>query len=354
MRRRAEPQRVVPAAARIRSRVRVDPSASRADSGDVLPRARVPRAAGPRTASRFLPWRVAASAAETAAAVGGARAAGGAQARGPRRRRTRAASAECSWVFAVPRRPPTAWRQLMDAAARVGASDLARARHPDDRAPASRRWSACCATGSSVRWSCSALGGVLVEALDDVVFRVAPSTVAMRRRMIRRSARIGLFDAHARPARGGPGGPRGCFSSSVSELAADRAEVAELGPEPVIPLGARSAAIADARGAGLIVRRARAPGSPPPFSSPRPRFPDRALRAAPRRASCRAAMFAPPSLWTTTPGCGSVPVYGRVFWITLKISAAHRPRCACLLGYLRRVLPRLGAAADPSGVAPAA
>jgi acetyltransferase len=89
------------------------------------------------------------------------------------------------------------------------------------------------------------LGGVLVEALDDVVFRVAPFGPAEAEGMLTEVRGRRLFDA----VRGRPAVDRNGIVDvlvRVSELAADRAEVAELDLNPVI-LTAHGAAIADAR-----------------------------------------------------------------------------------------------------------
>ena len=89
------------------------------------------------------------------------------------------------------------------------------------------------------------LGGVLVEALDDVVFRVAPFGPAEAEGMLTEVRGRRLFGA----VRGRPAVDRGGIADvlvRVSELAADRPEVAELDLNPVI-LTAHGAAIADAR-----------------------------------------------------------------------------------------------------------
>jgi acyl-CoA synthetase (NDP forming) len=89
------------------------------------------------------------------------------------------------------------------------------------------------------------LGGVLVEALDDVVFRVAPFGAAEAETMIAEVRGHRLFDA----ARGRPAVRRESLVDllvRVSELADDRAELAELDLNPVI-CSARGAALADAR-----------------------------------------------------------------------------------------------------------
>ena len=89
------------------------------------------------------------------------------------------------------------------------------------------------------------LGGVLVEALDDVVFRVAPFDAREAETMITEVRGWRLFDA----VRGRPAVDRARLVDllvRVSELASDRAEIAELDLNPVI-LSAGGAAIADAR-----------------------------------------------------------------------------------------------------------
>jgi acetyltransferase len=89
------------------------------------------------------------------------------------------------------------------------------------------------------------LGGVLVEALDDVVFRLAPFGAAEAESMLGEVRGRRLFDA----VRGRPAVDRAAIADvlvRVSELAADRPEIAELDLNPVI-LTARGAAIADAR-----------------------------------------------------------------------------------------------------------
>jgi len=84
-----------------------------------------------------------------------------------------------------------------------------------------------------------------VEALDDVVFRVAPFGHRDAEAMIQEVRAHRLFDA----MRGRPAVDREALVDllvRVSELAADRSEVAELDLNPVI-LSARGATIADAR-----------------------------------------------------------------------------------------------------------
>jgi acyl-CoA synthetase (NDP forming) len=89
------------------------------------------------------------------------------------------------------------------------------------------------------------LGGVLVETLDDVVFRLAPFGAAEAESMLQEVRGRRLFDA----VRGRAAVDRAAIGDvlvRVSELAADRPEIAELDLNPVI-LTARGAAIADAR-----------------------------------------------------------------------------------------------------------
>src|SRR5258705_9594527 len=189
------------------------------------------------------PWRVAASAAETAAAVEalGSPAALKLVARGVVHK------SDISGVLLGIRGPQTAadgWRQLMDAAARVGAGDprvlVTPMIEPGVETVVGvlrdRQF------GPVVMFG---LGGVFVEALDDVVFRVAPFDHRDAEAMIQQIRAHRLFDA----VRGRPAVDREALVDllvRVSELAADRAEVAELDLNPVI-LSARGAAIADAR-----------------------------------------------------------------------------------------------------------
>jgi acetyltransferase len=89
------------------------------------------------------------------------------------------------------------------------------------------------------------LGGIFVEALDDVVFRVAPVDEAEARRM------IGELRAHRllEGPRGRPPADLGALArviAGVSRLVAERAEIAELDLNPVFALPA-GAAVADAR-----------------------------------------------------------------------------------------------------------
>jgi acyl-CoA synthetase (NDP forming) len=89
------------------------------------------------------------------------------------------------------------------------------------------------------------LGGIFVEALDDVVFRLAPVTADEGAAMLRelRSARL-LTGLRGRP-------PLDADAAidvlvRVSELAAERGDVAEIDLNPVFLLP-RGAAVADAR-----------------------------------------------------------------------------------------------------------
>jgi acetyltransferase len=89
------------------------------------------------------------------------------------------------------------------------------------------------------------LGGVLVEALDDVVFRVAPFGADEAETMIAEIHGHRLFG----PVRGRPAVDRAALVDllvRVSELASDRPDLAELDLNPVI-CSARGAALADAR-----------------------------------------------------------------------------------------------------------
>jgi acetyltransferase len=212
------------------------------DSGDVLPEPQC-RELLALYGIPVPPWRVAASAAETAAAVEGlgSPAALKLVARGVLHK------SDIGGVLLGTRGPQAAadgWRQLMDAAARVGAGDPRVLVTPmiepgletvvgvlRDRQ-----------FGPVVMFG---LGGVLVEALDDVVFRVAPFGRRDAEAMIQEVRAHRIFDA----VRGRPAVDREALVDllvRVSELAADRAEVAELDLNPVI-LSARGAAIADAR-----------------------------------------------------------------------------------------------------------
>jgi acetyltransferase len=189
------------------------------------------------------PWHVAASAAETSAAVEalGSPAALKLVARGVVHK------SDIGGVLLGIRGPQGAaegWRQLMDAAARVGAGDACVLVTPMIEPGVEtvvgvlrdRQF------GPVVMFG---LGGVLVEALDDVVFRVAPFGRRDAEAMIQEVRAHRLFDA----VRSRPAVDRAALVDllvRVSELAADRAEVAELDLNPVI-LSARGAAIADAR-----------------------------------------------------------------------------------------------------------
>ena len=89
------------------------------------------------------------------------------------------------------------------------------------------------------------LGGIFVEAIDDVVFRVAPVDRAEARAMVGelRSRRI-LQGLRGRPA--ADLDALGDVIARVSALVADRPEVAEVDLNPVLALE-RGAAVADAR-----------------------------------------------------------------------------------------------------------
>jgi acetyltransferase len=189
------------------------------------------------------PWRVAASAAETSAAVEalGSPAALKLVARGVVHK------SDIGGVLLGIHGPQAAadgWRQLIDAAARVGAGGprvlVTPMIEPGVETVVGvlrdRQF------GPVVMFG---LGGVLVEALDDVVFRVAPLGRGDAEAMIQEVRAYRLFDA----VRGRPAVDREALVDllvRVSELAADRAEVAELDLNPVI-LSARGATIADAR-----------------------------------------------------------------------------------------------------------
>ncbi len=89
------------------------------------------------------------------------------------------------------------------------------------------------------------LGGIFVEALDDVVFRLAPVDGLEARAMIGELRSHRLFQG----LRGRPAADLdalGAIIVSVSELAADRPEIAELDLNPVFALE-RGVAVADAR-----------------------------------------------------------------------------------------------------------
>jgi acyl-CoA synthetase (NDP forming) len=89
------------------------------------------------------------------------------------------------------------------------------------------------------------LGGVLVEALDDVVFRLAPVDQAEARAMLGELRSRRLYEG----PRGRPPADLDALSrlvAAVSVLAAERPEIAELDLNPVIALP-DGAAVADAR-----------------------------------------------------------------------------------------------------------
>jgi acetate---CoA ligase (ADP-forming) len=89
------------------------------------------------------------------------------------------------------------------------------------------------------------LGGIFVEALDDVAFRLAPVDRAEAVQMIGELRSHRLFQG----VRGRPPADLEALSQvvvGVSLLAADRAEIAEIDLNPVFALAA-GAAVADAR-----------------------------------------------------------------------------------------------------------
>jgi len=89
------------------------------------------------------------------------------------------------------------------------------------------------------------LGGIFVEAIDDVVFRVAPVDRAEAQAMVAELRSRRLFER----LRGRPAADLdalGDVIARVAALVADRAEVAEVDLNPVFAL-ARGAAVADAR-----------------------------------------------------------------------------------------------------------
>ena len=136
------------------------------------------------------------------------------------------------------------WARLMDAAARAGATDARVLVTPmlDPGVEAVVGVLRDRQFGPVVMFG---LGGVLVEALDDVVFRVAPFGADEAETMIAEIHGHRLFG----PVRGRPAVDRaalGDLLARVSELASDRPDLAELDLNPVI-CSARGAAIADAR-----------------------------------------------------------------------------------------------------------
>lgn len=89
------------------------------------------------------------------------------------------------------------------------------------------------------------LGGIFVEALDDVVFRLAPVGRADARAMIAEIRAHRMLGA----LRGRPAADVDALARVIvrlSELMADRAEIAEVDLNPVFAL-ADGAAVADAR-----------------------------------------------------------------------------------------------------------
>jgi acyl-CoA synthetase (NDP forming) len=136
------------------------------------------------------------------------------------------------------------WDALMDAAARAGATD-ARVLVTPMIEPGVEAVVGVLRDPQFGPVVMFGLGGILVEALDDVVFRAAPFDAGEAGAMIDEVRGRRLFEA----VRGRPAVNRASLVDllvRVSELAADRAEVAELDLNPVI-LSARGAAIADAR-----------------------------------------------------------------------------------------------------------
>jgi len=136
------------------------------------------------------------------------------------------------------------WAQLMDAAARAGATDARVLVTPmlDPGVEAVVGVLSDRQFGPVVMFG---LGGVLVEALDDVAFRVAPFGAGEAEGMIAEIHGHRLFG----PVRGRPAVDRAALVDlmvRVSELADDRPELAELDLNPVI-CSAHGAAIADAR-----------------------------------------------------------------------------------------------------------
>ncbi len=136
------------------------------------------------------------------------------------------------------------WAHLMDAAARAGATDARVLVTPmlDPGVEAVVGVLRDRQFGPVVMFG---LGGVLIEALDDVVFRVAPFGAGEAEAMIAEIHGHRLFGA----VRGRPAVDRASLVDllvRVSELASDRPDLAELDLNPVI-CSARGAAIADAR-----------------------------------------------------------------------------------------------------------
>ena len=143
-----------------------------------------------------------------------------------------------------PRAARDGWAHLMDAAERAGAAD-ARVLVTPMLEPGVETVVGVLRDPQFGPVVMFGLGGVLVEALDDVVFRVAPFGAAEAEAMIAEVRGHRLFDA----ARGRPAVHRESLVDllvRVSELANDRAELAELDLNPVI-CSSRGAALADAR-----------------------------------------------------------------------------------------------------------
>jgi acetate---CoA ligase (ADP-forming) len=143
-----------------------------------------------------------------------------------------------------PRAARDGWAHLMDAAERAGATD-ARVLVTPMLEPGVETVVGVVRDRQFGPVVMFGLGGVLVEALDDVVFRVAPFGAGEAEAMIAEVRGHRLFDA----VRGRPAVDRERLVDllvRVSELAGDRAELAELDLNPVI-CSERGAAIADAR-----------------------------------------------------------------------------------------------------------
>ena len=153
------------------------------------------------------------------------------------------------------------WARLMDAAARAGATDARVLVTPmlDPGVEAVVGVLRDRQFGPVVMFG---LGGVLVEALDDVVFRVAPFGVGEAETMIAEIHGYRVFGAvRGRPAvdRASAGRPAGArLGARLGPARPGRAR-----PEPGDLLGARRGPRGRARGGGLTCGGPRAPGSPP-------------------------------------------------------------------------------------------